>query len=177
MNSALSKLPLFATDDEIAIAIVGKQRASSWKRGALRLLEARGFPQIDHLHGGRPVPLIEKWYRRYLALDENYIQASPPPGQEHLELWRPKRDQRGDRKPKLDLDSRCQKILLYMIAHPDAQTHVAIPDAGAVMMQRLAEKGAITAGKKDRDGDTIWAVSEVGLEEAKRLDYWYRGKS
>jgi hypothetical protein len=43
----LDRLPLFATDDEIAIAIVGKKRASEWKRGALLILEARGFPRVD----------------------------------------------------------------------------------------------------------------------------------
>ena len=43
MNDALARLPLFASDDEIAIAIVGKKRASQSKRGALILLEARDF--------------------------------------------------------------------------------------------------------------------------------------
>lgn len=54
MNDLLSTLPLFATDDELAIAIVGKKRASEWKRGALIVLDARGFPKFDALHGGRP---------------------------------------------------------------------------------------------------------------------------
>lgn len=46
MNDPLSRLPLFATDDEMAIAIVGKKRASQGKRGALILLEARPFPRF-----------------------------------------------------------------------------------------------------------------------------------
>lgn len=47
ITDPFAKLPLFATDDEIAIAIVGKSRASDWKRGSLRVLEDRGFPLID----------------------------------------------------------------------------------------------------------------------------------
>jgi len=58
--SLLDKLPLFASDDEIAVAIVGKANATNWKRGALKAMEACGFPKVDALHGGRPVPLIKK---------------------------------------------------------------------------------------------------------------------
>lgn len=44
-------------------------------------------------------------------------------------------------------------------------------------MDKLAENGAIVAGKKDRDGDIMWKVTDVGLEEAKRVDFWHYGKS
>lgn len=83
VTDILSKLPLFATDDEIAIAIVGKARASNWKRGALPILEARGLPRVDPLHGGRPVPLVRKFYDNYLGVHRSYIVCgvlTPPTG-------------------------------------------------------------------------------------------------
>lgn len=173
-----AKLPLFATDDEIAIPIVGKSRAADWKRGTLRVLEASGFPLIDALHGGRPVPLIKKYYDHYLGVDRSYIQRSQEDGKEDLSIWtRRKTDVRNDRKPQLGLTGYSQKILLYMVAHPDAQTAVAIPNAGAFSMERLAEKGAVVAGKKDREGDMEWTVTEAGHEEAARIDLWFNGKT
>jgi hypothetical protein len=178
MTDPLSKLPLFATDDEIAIAIVGRKRASEWRRGALQILEARGFPKVDALHGGRPVPLIRKWYELHMGLHHSYVRSTLEDGKENPEVWtRSKRERRADRQPALDLDWRSQKALLYMVAHPDAQTHPAIPDVGAFTMENLAEKGAIIAGKKDRDGDIIWQVTDAGVEEAKRIDFWYHGKT
>jgi hypothetical protein len=178
MPSALDRLPLFATDDEIAIAIVGKKRASEWKRGALQILEARGFPRFDALHGGRPVPLIRKWYELHMGLHLSCVRATLEDAKEKPEVWtRSKRDRRNDRKPQFDLDGRSRQALLYMVAHPDARTHPAIPNAGAFTMDKLAEKGAIVAGKKDRDGDIMWKVTELGREEAKRIDFWHHGKT
>ncbi|WFS02748.1 hypothetical protein [Rhizobium tumorigenes] len=177
ITDPFAKLPLFATDDEIAIAIVGKSRASDWKRGSLRVLEDRGFPLIDPLHGGRPVPLIKKWYDLYLGVDRSYVQRTQEDGKENLEAFRRKVDVRNERKPQLGLDGRSQKALLFMVAHPDAQTAVAIPNAGAFSMERLAEKGAVVAGSKDREGDIEWTVTDVGREEAARIDLWFNGKT
>lgn len=38
-----------------------------------------------------------------------------------------------------------------MVTYPDAQTHIAIPNAGPFTMDQLAGKGAIVAGAPDRD--------------------------
>ncbi|WP_199925232.1 hypothetical protein [Neorhizobium sp. SOG26] len=177
MNDPLSKLPLFATDDEIAIAIVGRKRASEWKRGALKILEARGFPAVDLLHGGRPVPLIRKWYEIHMGIDKSYVMSTLEDGKENLDALRGKRQLRNDRRPQLGLDGRSQKVLLYMAAHPDAQTHPAIPNAGPSVMVWLAGKGVITAEGKDWDGDTVWQVTEAGHDEAKRIDWYYNGRT
>ncbi|MBZ9699532.1 MULTISPECIES: hypothetical protein [unclassified Mesorhizobium] len=61
-NAALDRLPLFASDLEIAVAIVGKQHASHWKKTMLPALEAHGFPRFDHAHFGRSVHLIKLFY-------------------------------------------------------------------------------------------------------------------
>lgn len=44
-------------------------------------------------------------------------------------------------------------------------------------MERLAEKGAVVAGSKDREGDIEWTVTDVGREEAARIDLWFNGKT
>lgn len=38
----LSQLPLFATDQQLAVAIVGKDRASMWVKAVIPQLEKRG---------------------------------------------------------------------------------------------------------------------------------------
>ncbi|MFK0693098.1 hypothetical protein ACFX5Q_33925 [Mesorhizobium sp. IMUNJ 23033] len=67
-NAALDRLPLFATDLEIATSIVGRARANYWLKAVLPTLERRGFPAQDPLHTGRAVPLVRKFYEDYLAL-------------------------------------------------------------------------------------------------------------
>jgi hypothetical protein len=64
----LDELPLFATDRQIAEAIVGKDAAEKWMRERLPTLASKpGFPKIDEFHGGRPVRLVAKFYDAYLG--------------------------------------------------------------------------------------------------------------
>jgi hypothetical protein len=85
-NAALDKLPLFATDLEIAVAIVGKQNASRWRRDVLPELERKGFPGYDHLHYGRPVPLVKQFYALYFGITAG-ITLAKPDGKEKLGQW------------------------------------------------------------------------------------------
>lgn len=65
----LDELPLFATDRQIAEAIVGKDAAEKWMRERLPTLASKpGFPKIDDFHGGRPVKLVAKFYDQYLNI-------------------------------------------------------------------------------------------------------------
>ncbi|WP_181172099.1 hypothetical protein [Mesorhizobium sp. B2-4-8] len=97
-SAALDKLPLFATDLQIAIAVVGKQNASRWKREVLPVLEPRGFPRWDPLHEGRPVPLVKQFYALYFGITHGFTLANPG-GQE--KVWLGKRLER-----KLDDEER-----------------------------------------------------------------------
>ncbi|MBY3564152.1 hypothetical protein [Rhizobium laguerreae] len=170
------RLPLFATDDEIAIAVVGKARAPAWKRNALRMLDARGFPKVDALHGGRPVPLIRKWYELHMGLDKDFILATLEDGKENPQAWRPKRERRADRKPRLNLDTRCETVLRYMIENPDARTHGDIRGVGELTLEKLKARGVIESSGM-ADTNRIWSVTDLGREEIKRIDYWYFGKT
>lgn len=87
-NVNLDRLPLFAADIDIAVAVVGKKHAVHWKRFVLPVLEARsGFPRYDKLHEGRPVPLVKLFYESYLGVSSGYLSRGAD-GEERLGLWR-----------------------------------------------------------------------------------------
>jgi hypothetical protein len=61
--SPFDGLPLFATDIELATAIVGKARAKEWAKARLPSLgNLHGFPKFDDFHEGWPVALVAAWY-------------------------------------------------------------------------------------------------------------------
>lgn len=86
----LSQLPLFATDQQLAIAIVGKDRAPMWVKAVIPQLEKKGFPRIDPLHDGRPVPLVRKFYEGYFGITAGFSVAAPD-GKENLGMWKSRR--------------------------------------------------------------------------------------
>jgi len=65
----LDDLPMFATDRQIAEAIVGKDKAEKWMRERLPTLASKpGFPPIDPFHEGRAVALVKLFYANFLNL-------------------------------------------------------------------------------------------------------------
>ncbi len=86
----LDSLPVFATDQQLAVAIVGKARASLWVKTVIPQLERKGFPRIDPLHSGRPVPLVKKFYDGYFGLSSGFA-AIAPDGVERLGEWKKSR--------------------------------------------------------------------------------------
>lgn len=91
IRPSLSDLPLFADDMAIGAAILGPKRAGEWKALA-PLLEVRGLPKIDDLHGGRYTPAVKAFYDR-----DNGLGASTPlmpDGIEDLGAWKNRRKRR-----------------------------------------------------------------------------------
>ncbi|WEX76863.1 hypothetical protein PYH37_005214 [Sinorhizobium numidicum] len=86
----LSQLPLFATDQQLAVVIVGKDRASMWMKAVIPQLERKGFPRIDPLHDGRPVPLVRKFYDGYFGITAG-LAAAAPDGKEDWSVWNSRR--------------------------------------------------------------------------------------
>ncbi|KKX33993.1 hypothetical protein FDR95_05010 [Rhizobiaceae bacterium LC148] len=86
MTDALAKLPLFASDHDLAIAIVGKERAAMWIKTVVPQLERKGFPRRDPLHDGRPIPLVRRFYDAYFGITAGFA-ATAPDGQERLGEW------------------------------------------------------------------------------------------
>jgi hypothetical protein len=86
----LDDLPVFATDQQIAEAIVGKDKAERWMKERLPTLANKpGFPPIDPFHGGRPVKLVARFYDEYLGTGSG--KPSAPRGVEDVSAWKPSR--------------------------------------------------------------------------------------
>lgn len=86
----LDDLPLFATDRQIAEAIVGPDEAEKWLRDRLPTLASKpGFPPTDAFHNGRPVKLVIRFYDEYLKTGENGTSA--PRGRMDVTAWKPSR--------------------------------------------------------------------------------------
>jgi hypothetical protein len=177
VTDLLDKLPLFATDKEIALAVVGKERAQMWIKSVVPILEQkRGFPRIDTLHGGRPVPLVRKWYNLHLGVDRSYVQTTQEDGKENPDAWRSEREKRNERKPQMGLNSRCLSTLQYMVERPHVRTSLEIAGARDATMEQLAEKDALVEGPRDGQGDRTWTVTDAGREEIARYNDWHKGK-
>ncbi|KQR77547.1 hypothetical protein [Rhizobium sp. Leaf341] len=86
MTDPLASLPMFATDKQIAVAIVGKERADLYVKTVIPQLMRKGFPHIDPLHDGRPVPLVRKFYDGYFGITAGFA-ATAPDGEERLGQW------------------------------------------------------------------------------------------
>jgi hypothetical protein len=86
-NTALDKLPLFASDTEIAAAVVGQAGADYYRKAIIPALERSGFPGVDPLHNGRPVPLVKRFYAAYLGITAG-ITVAKPDGEERFGAWR-----------------------------------------------------------------------------------------
>lgn len=80
----LDSLPLYADDIAIGAAIMGRSRAGEWKAIA-PLLEARGLPKIDDMHGGRYVPAVKMFYNSLNGVAP--LVPAAPDGTEHPESW------------------------------------------------------------------------------------------
>ena len=93
---ALDRLPMFASDAELAEAIVGKKNARQWLL-YLPALEAKaGFPKVDEIHGGRPVPLVRLFYINYLRMPGDMKGA--PDGVDDEAAWNRKARERAAKR-------------------------------------------------------------------------------
>jgi len=86
-TSPFDRLPLFVTDRELAVAVVGKERATMWIKTVIPVLERKSFPRIDPLHDGRPVPLVRRFYDGYFGITAGFNVAMPD-GEERLGMWK-----------------------------------------------------------------------------------------
>lgn len=82
----LDDLPMFATDQQIVEAIVGKDKAEKWMRERLpALVKMPGFPAIDEFFDGRPVYFEDR-------LGKGSTVA--PPGREDRSGWKTDKSKR-----------------------------------------------------------------------------------
>ena len=81
---AFDELPLFASEYDLAVALLGAARSGAW-RDIAPLYERRGLPKIDPLMEGRYVPAVKAFF------DSEYRLApqapASPPGVERPISW------------------------------------------------------------------------------------------
>jgi hypothetical protein len=78
----LEDLPLFAPDDQIALAVCGRN-ARQWPAIA-EVLEREGLPKVDPLIGGRYVPAVKAWFDAQNGLGE---RPGAVDGPEEWDRW------------------------------------------------------------------------------------------
>lgn len=61
--SCSSDFPLYPSEEEIALAVMGAARAKEWPAKAKYLEEKHGLPPIDELMGGRFWPAVVEYFR------------------------------------------------------------------------------------------------------------------
>lgn len=190
MNEALDKLPVFATDQEIAVAVVGKERASMYVKAVIPMLERQGFPTVDPLHDGRPVPLIKRFYEDYMGITAGFRVAAPDGKEDwsawdgrkargrktddqprdELKHWQRQQEERDKHRPIHKLNAPQMRALRFMIDHPDLMTSDLIPRAAEKTMEALAKAGCLRPGGKDYRGHREWHVTDEGRAEVQRED-------
>ena len=86
MSRTFDKLPLFASDAELAEAVVGKARVKQYLI-VLERLDAGdpGFPKVDKAHGGRYTPAVKLYYDTHHGLRTGLREAPDQP--ERPEAW------------------------------------------------------------------------------------------
>jgi hypothetical protein len=83
----LDNLPLFATDEVLGASLLGADRVQEWRQ-IVSLLEARGFPKVDKLMGGRYVPAVVAHFDHQYGLDRGGYPPLAPDGVEDFEKWK-----------------------------------------------------------------------------------------
>lgn len=91
-------------------------------------------------------------------------------------MWEAKNRERDKYRPLHRLDVREQRILRFMISHPDHLTVDLIPQAGEKTMEMLAKVGVVRPGAKDHRGMRDWSVTDEGRAEVERIDTWTNWK-
>ncbi|MGO8282177.1 helix-turn-helix transcriptional regulator [Rhizobium ruizarguesonis] len=122
-----------------------------------------------------PIPGTRKWDKK--AIDEKLdaISGIVPVNKSQTDddawgKWEAKDREREKHRPLHRLDAREQRILRFMIAHPDHLTVELIPQAGEKTMETLAKVGVVRPGAKDSRGMREWSVTDEGRAEVKRID-------
>jgi hypothetical protein len=89
----LDRLPLFADDASIGVALLGPGRAHEWNKIA-ELLETRGLPKVDTLMGGRYVRAVVAFFDHQYGLDHSGAPPLAPDGAEDFARWTGKQKRR-----------------------------------------------------------------------------------
>lgn len=74
-RQTIDRLPLFADEEQISAALLGAGKTPRWRQ-IVPLLEARGFPTVDAVMGGRYVPAVKAFFDREYKVTAAHQVAS-----------------------------------------------------------------------------------------------------
>jgi hypothetical protein len=123
------------------------------------------------------VPGTRKWGKRAIDVRLNEISglttsASPQSAKANeFEEWDRRSKERDRYLPLFNLNSRLEKVLRFMIGHPESTTDV-IPQAGERTMEALCTFGVVTRGPLNGAGQRTWVATEEGRAEVERIGTW-----
>ena len=83
-KQCLELISLFASEEQIAAAVLGGDRLQEWRQMA-PLLEQKGLPKIDQLMGGRYMPAVHAFFDRLYGLDRG---ADAPLAPDGVRIWK-----------------------------------------------------------------------------------------
>lgn len=148
-----STFSMWVANHKMPAAIPGTRR---WDKAAI---DAK-LDEISGLAAREVEDPYEKWMRENRKVDDRSGDS--------LSEWREKKEKRRAKyQPQMGLDAKLERILVFMVGHPDCATIDVIPGAGPVLMERLVESGAIR-----RSGGECYLLTEIGAAEAARIKKW-----
>jgi predicted DNA-binding transcriptional regulator AlpA len=125
------------------------------------------------------IPGTRKWDKRAIdaRLDEISGLVAPTPAEmpqrptrDEFVEWEKEEKRRDQLRPRLGLDAKLERILVFMSEHPESETIDEIPQAGPVLIERLTATGAISIIR--RGPNARYVVSDIGHAEVARISKW-----
>lgn len=102
----------------------------------------------------------DKWERENRRGDNRQVES--------LSEWREKKEKRrAKHQPRMGLDAKHERVLLFMAERPDCDVIEMIPGAGPVVMQHLVTVGALKHAAGDR-----YELTDEGRLEVVRIRRW-----
>lgn len=131
-----------------------------------------------------PIPGTRKWDKRAIdaKLDETSglttpaPQAISPDPDKEFRDWQKKQEERDRFRPKLNLGAKWERVIRFMIDHPDCATVDLIPQAAEPTMSQMTKLGLIQPAGKDDKGRRKYYLTDFARNEIKLLDTWLNWK-
>jgi predicted DNA-binding transcriptional regulator AlpA len=157
--------------------LIGRKEAAAY----LGIAESTFSMWVAQEKMPQPVLGTRKWDKKAIDahLDEISGLATPvvavspkASADDEFKNWERKQRVRDKHRPLHNLDAREERILRFMIDHPEYMTTDAIPNAGEKTMEDLMKRGVVRPGGKDHAGSREWFVTDEGRAEIVRTDTW-----
>ncbi len=129
------------------------------RRWDMRAIEAK-LAELSGLAAVVVEDPYDKWERENRQSDNRQAEA--------LSEWREKKEnRRAKHQPRMGLDAKHERVLLFMAERPDCDTIDMIPGAGPVIMRGLIAVGALRQASGDR-----YELTDEGRQEVVRIRKW-----